>query len=102
MQKPIGFICITPASVGATLLGSKGPRLAVGAADDPAAGAVDALGATHVACPVAEAVVDEAHRVVSTPAYMDGAARPKDVYAGIRALVHEVLAMARTLPAPTS
>ncbi len=91
--KPVGFICITPASVGAPLLGKQGAQLTVGAAEDPAAVAVNAFGATHVACPVEKAVVDSDHKLVSTPAYMDGGARPSQVYDGIRELVRNVLKM---------
>ena len=90
--KPLGFVCITPVSLGALVLGS-GTRLTVGA-DGPAAQAVAELGAEHVTCPVGSAVVDPAKKVVSTPAYMDGAARPAQVYDGIRRLVQELLALA--------
>ncbi len=92
--KPIGFICITPAAVGATVLGRAGVHLTVGADDDPVAATMEALGATPVACPVENAIVDAHHRVVSTPAYMDGQARPSQVFAGIQKLVHDVLNLA--------
>jgi enhancing lycopene biosynthesis protein 2 len=89
--KPIGFICITPASVGA--LTTKGTKLTVGADEDGAAAAIRALGCTHVACPVEEAVVDEEHNVVSTPAYMT-AGSVLETRKGIQRCVEEVLRLA--------
>ena len=98
--KPLGFICITPASVGATVLGTTGVALTAGAANDPSASAIAALGATHVPCATTDTISDRQHRVVSTPAYMDGDARTRDVYAGIKKLVDEVVAMCHaTVPA---
>lgn len=95
--KPIGFVCVTPASVGAFT--STADRLTVGSAEDPAAGAIQALGKTHVACPVQEAIVDEEHLVVSTPAYMYGDARVSDVRAGIQQCIQDVVRLAQTVTA---
>lgn len=65
--KPIGFICIAPALLP-KLLGEH-VRLTIG--NDPdTAELIDSLGAEHVICPVEDIVVDIAHRVVTTPAYM--------------------------------
>jgi enhancing lycopene biosynthesis protein 2 len=69
-DKPMGFICIAPA-LAAKSLGELGPRLTIGN-DVGTAGALEALGATHIDCPVTEIVVDENLKVVSTPAYMLG------------------------------
>jgi enhancing lycopene biosynthesis protein 2 len=44
----------------------------------------------HCDCAVTEAVTDEAHKIVTTPAYML-ATGPAEVYEGIRKLVNEVL-----------
>lgn len=96
-SKPVGFICITPASVGAFT--STATQLTVGAADDPAAQAVAALGKAHMACPVQEAIVDEEHLVVSTPAYMYGDASVRQVREGIQACVAQVVRLAQQVPA---
>ncbi len=92
-DKPIGFICITPASVAAPLLGRHHATLTVGGDDDPAAETIRSHGGHHAACPVTDAVVDLENRLVSTPAYMDGNAAPAQVYKGIRHLVQDVLEM---------
>jgi enhancing lycopene biosynthesis protein 2 len=89
--KPLGFICITPASVGAMTLGSQGVALTIGT-DVDTADAVVACGATHVNCPVDEAVIDREHKVVSTPAYMLGPG-VADVHKGIQQLVDAVLTL---------
>ena len=89
MSKPIGFICITPASVGALTLGGDGVELTIG--NDPdTASAVVQCGAKHTDCPVAHVVVGFAPKVVSTPAYMLGPG-VSDVRKGISNLVNEVL-----------
>jgi enhancing lycopene biosynthesis protein 2 len=88
---PLGFICITPASVGAMILGSKGVALTIGT-DAGTAEAVEACGATHVDCPVEAAVIDHEHKVVSTPAYMLGPG-VSDVRKGIKQLVDEVISL---------
>jgi enhancing lycopene biosynthesis protein 2 len=69
--KPIAAVCIAPAMVAAALGKTLGPKLTIGN-DEAAASGIEALGATHVNCPVKEFVVDEENRIVSTPAYMLG------------------------------
>tara|TARA_B100000212_G_scaffold154717_1_gene116380 strand:+ start:323 stop:1000 length:678 start_codon:yes stop_codon:yes gene_type:complete len=91
LGKPIGFICITPASVGALTLGGEGVALTIGN-DQETASAVEALGAKHQDCPVEDVVVDHDNRIVSTPAYMLGPGI-KDVRTGIAKLVKQVLSM---------
>ncbi len=69
-KKPIGAICIAPAVI-ARALGEHHPTLTIG--DDPGtAQALRKLGCTHNDCPVTEHVVDQANKIVSTPAYMLG------------------------------
>jgi enhancing lycopene biosynthesis protein 2 len=67
--KPIGAMCIAPVIL-ARLFGShEAPLLTIG--NDPAtAAAIEAMGAKHVACAVADHVVDEQKKIVTTPAYM--------------------------------
>ncbi len=94
-HKPIGAICIAPAMI-ARIVGRKklAAKLTIGT-DAATAGAINRMGAKHCDCPVTEMVVDEQHRIVSTPAYMLGPG-PKDVFEGIRKCVNEVLRLART------
>jgi len=88
MGKPIGFICITPASVGALVLGGEGIELTIG--NDPdTASAVVQCGAKHSDCPVDDVVVDLDNKVVTTPAYMLGPG-VVDIRKGISKLVNEV------------
>jgi len=89
-KKPIGAICISPATV-ALALGSIGPTLTVGN-DVETIGAIEALGGKHRACMVHEIAVDEENRIVTTPAYMLGPGI-KDVASGIENLVAKIMAM---------
>lgn len=89
--KPTGFICIAPA-LAAKVLGSRGVTLTIGDDADTAAG-LEALGAKHQVCGVEDIVVDAAHKIVSTPAYMVGPSIGP-VSIGIEKLVNAVLEMA--------
>lgn len=92
-KKPIGAICISPAVVAAALRGTgTKPVLTIGD-DADTAGALEAMGAVHQECEVTGFVVDEKHRIVSTPAYMFDAGIA-DVSTGIGKLVGAVLALA--------
>ncbi len=93
-RKPIGAICIAPALL-ARILGNRklAARLTIGR-DAETAAALEKMGVRHVESSCASAVTDEAHRVVSTPAYMLGKG-PAEVFEGIRRLVDEVLRLAR-------
>lgn len=92
-RKPIGAICIAPALL-ARIVGKKDlhPRMTIGT-DKSTAAAMNQMGAQHCDCPVTEMVVDERHKIVSTPAYMLGRG-PAEVFEGIRKLVNEVLRLA--------
>lgn len=91
--KPVGAICIAPAML-ARIVGKKGikARLTIGN-DAGTAAAINKMGARHGDCPVTDCLVDEEHKVVSTPAYML-AKGPAEVYEGIRKLVAAVLRLA--------
>lgn len=66
-NKPIGFMCITPALLPKLL--DQQVRLTIG--NDPDLGEViDAMGGEPVICPVDDIVVDVDNKVVTTPAYM--------------------------------
>ena len=92
-KKSMGFICIAPALM-ARIAGKMNlhPRLTVGS-DPETAAAIRQMGAEHVTCTARECVVDETHRIVSTPAYMLGQ-RISEVAEGIDALVERLLQMA--------
>lgn len=90
--KPVGALCIAPALVALTLAGSnRHPALTIG--NDPGcAAALNALGARHQDRPSArEIVIDEALKLVTTPAYMFDDARLSDVFVGIERCIAEVL-----------
>ncbi len=88
-KKPIGAICIAPATL-ATILGKEiHPTLTIGN-DMATAQVIEKLGAKHQSCPVKEFVVDEKNKIVSTPAYML-AMHISEVFEGITKLVKEVV-----------
>lgn len=90
-EKPIGAICIAPALIG-RVLGSHGVTLTLGAKDN--GGELAKTGAHFEGCAVTDFVTDREHRVVSTPAYMYGDAKPFEVFTGIRKAVRELVEMA--------
>ena len=92
-KKPIGFICIAPA-MAAKILGSHQPKLTIGS-DRGTAEAIEKMGGRHVECKVDKAVVDEANKIVSTPAYMLGPTIAH-VAKGIEKCVEEVLKMTKS------
>ena len=89
-SKPIGAICIAPATV-VRALSSCAPRVTIGD-DVGTAAAIETMGGTHAACGVDDICVDEKNRIVTTPAYMLGPGI-KDVAQGIEKLVATVLAL---------
>lgn len=102
-RRPVLAICIAPAVVAAALrrMGSHAVTLTIGD-DADTARAVERLGCRHQACPVDRVVVDEEHRVISTPAYMLGTG-PAEVGAGIEAAVEVLMRwIGREAPGPES
>lgn len=89
--RPIGFACIAPA-LGARVFGGEHSTLTIGH-DKSTAGAIEQTGARHKAVGVTEIVADEAHRFVSTPAYMEDT-NPGAVFEGVSKMVERVLEMA--------
>jgi enhancing lycopene biosynthesis protein 2 len=89
--RPVGAMCIAPVIL-AKLLGADGPQLTIGT-DRDIAGAMAAMGARHVDCPVDSIVVDAKRVLVSTPAYML-AGSIAEAASGIEKLVAEVLRLA--------
>jgi len=88
-KKPIGAICIAPATLAAILGKEVHPTLTIGT-DSGTAAALEKMGAHHESCPVKEFVVDEKNKIVSTPAYML-ANRISETHEGITKLVKEVI-----------
>ncbi len=91
--RPIGFACIAPAVAASVFGESLHPQLTIGS-DKGTAEGLEKMGARHVDCAVDDIVVDEANRIVSTPAYMT-AKGPAEVFQGIDKMVDRVLAMTR-------
>lgn len=89
--KPQGFLCIAPTLISKIY----GERVEHTIGNDPdTAGKIEKMGGKHVEAKVHEAVVDQQHKVVSTPAYML-AQNVAEVYNGVQALVKEVLKLSR-------
>ncbi len=86
-KKPIGFICIAPAMIPQIV--GKDIQLTIGD-DQSTAEQINAMGGCHINCEVGHIVVDESHKIVSTPAYML-AENMSQAAQGIRKLVQQVL-----------
>lgn len=87
--KPIGLICIAPVMVGRIF--GEGVIATIGN-DAATAEAMEQTGVTHQACAVNDIVVDESHKLVTTPAYML-AQNISEAASGINKLVGKVLVM---------
>ena len=88
-KKPAAYACIAPA-LAAKVYSNK-TKLTIGD-DEATACGLNALGATHVECPVDEVVVDNDAKLVTTPAYML-AQTVSEANASISKMVKTVLAM---------
>ncbi|MGZ3723034.1 MAG: isoprenoid biosynthesis glyoxalase ElbB [Bdellovibrionales bacterium] len=89
-EKPIAAVCIAPALV-ARVLGREGVTLIIGRDEG---GEIAKTGAHHENCAVTDFVTDREHRVISTPAYMYGEAKPFEVFTGVRKAIKELVEMA--------
>lgn len=89
-NKPAGYMCIAPVLL--PYIYGKDVKVTVGNDPDVAA-AITKMGGEHIECDVRDIVVDDNHRLVTTPAYML-AAKVMDADAGIGKLVEKVLYMA--------
>ncbi len=89
-RKPIVAICISPAILAIALrTAGISAKLTIGD-DRETANAIEQLGCSHEDCPVDRAIVDEQHRIVSTPAYMLGPG-PKGVADGIEQAISTLM-----------
>jgi enhancing lycopene biosynthesis protein 2 len=91
-QKPIGALCIAPATV-AKALSKHHPQVTIGT-DVGTAAAIETMGGQHVQCKVDAIHVDLKNKIVTTPAYMLGPSI-KNVALGIEKLVNKVVEMAQ-------
>lgn len=89
--KPIGAICIAPMLIARALKDS-GTAVTLGSTPNVAED-MAAWGARFQECRVEDCVVDKAHKIASTPAYMFGDAHIKDVATGIEKCAKAVLSL---------
>ncbi len=89
--KPIGAICIAPATLTKAMAERK-PEVTIGN-DIGTAAAIEKMGGCHRECPVEDIYVDTKNMVVTTPAYML-APGIKEAAVGIEKLVNKVVEMA--------
>ena len=89
--KPVGAICIAPATL-TKALADRRPEVTIGN-DEATASAIEAMGGRHITCAVDMIHLDEKNNIVTTPAYMLGPGI-KDVAVGIEKLVAKVVEMA--------
>jgi enhancing lycopene biosynthesis protein 2 len=87
-KKPIGAICISPATVVMALKEYQ-PSVTIGT-DEGVAAAINTMGGAHHACEVDAIHVDPVNKIVSTPAYMLGPGL-KEIANGIEKLVQKVI-----------
>lgn len=91
LKKPVGALCIAPATLVAAIAEKK-PVITIGH-DITVAKTLEEMGGIHRNCAVDEICVDESNRLVTTPAYMLGPGI-KDIATGIEKLVKKVLSLA--------
>lgn len=83
--KPIAMCCIAPV-IAARVLGASGGCTVTIGRDPSTAAAIEAMGSRHHPTSVTEACADDAHRLVTTGAYMFEAT-PWEVFQGIGAMI---------------
>ncbi|WP_252180611.1 isoprenoid biosynthesis glyoxalase ElbB [Endozoicomonas sp. 4G] len=88
--KPVGLMCIAPAIAGRIF--GEGVLATIGN-DAETAAALEQTGVKHVECAVDDIVVDDHHKLVTTPAYMT-ARSISEAARGIDKLVDRILSMA--------
>lgn len=92
-KKPMGFMCISPVSIAGVALRNKGIQLTCGN-DDGVAAKLGLLGNVHISKEADEILIDDAHNIVSTPAYML-ARNIVEADEGISKLIEEVIRRAK-------
>ena len=89
-KKPIGALCIAPATVG-MIFKDKSPTLTVGMHEETIQ-AIESMGVKHKTCMASDIVTDDRNKIVTSPAYMVGPGI-KDVAEGIEKLVGKIVSM---------
>jgi enhancing lycopene biosynthesis protein 2 len=92
-RRPMGFICLAPILAARVLGPVAGVRLTLGSRTSAAAKHAAVMGADVRPCAVADIMVDQKHRVVSTPAYMYEDASLPQVAHAIERLVRTVISL---------
>jgi enhancing lycopene biosynthesis protein 2 len=90
--KPIAAICIAPA-IMALAFGKKGVNLTIGE-DAGTASELEKTGAKHQICAVEKYVVDHSNKIITTPAYLYGTAKPHQIFEGVSGAIAELIKMA--------
>ena len=90
--KPIAAICIAPA-IMALAFGNKGVNITIGD-DTGTASELEKTGAKHSNCAVERYVVDTGNKIITTPAYMYGTAKPHQIFEGVSGAIKELIQMA--------
>ena len=89
-SKPVAAVCIAPALIAAICRDAGiDCSLTIGT-DADTAGAIEAMGASHEECRVVEFRVDEANKLITSPAYML-AGSISEAAEGIERTVEELL-----------
>ena len=92
-SKPVAAVCIAPALIAAICRDAGIECSVTIGADADTAGAIEAMGASHSECPVSEFRVDEANKLITSPAYML-AGSISEAAEGIERTVEELLRLA--------
>lgn len=92
-SKPVAAICIAPALIAAICRDAGIECSVTIGTDEETAEAIRAMGAGHEDCPVAEFHVDEANKLITSPAYML-AGSISEMAEGIERTVEELLRLA--------
>ncbi len=91
-RKPLAAVCIAPAVVARVLGEDKLSHQVTIGTDEGTAGAIIAMGANHVNCPVDDCVIDRENKIITSPAYML-AGRISEAAAGIEKTVKALMEM---------
>jgi enhancing lycopene biosynthesis protein 2 len=90
LKRPIGAICIAPATLAGALRDIDVNKVKMTIGNDPAmAKKIEEMGQVHVECAVDDCVIDEEHKIATTPAYMIGKSI-KEIHPGIAKLVKTI------------
>jgi enhancing lycopene biosynthesis protein 2 len=77
----------------ALAFGTKGVNVTIGE-DAGTASELEKTGAKHQNCAVEKYVVDHSNKIITTPAYMYGTAKPYQIFEGVSGAIRELINMA--------